>query len=221
MLNWGPPITAEVVGVAGDVVGQDPEAPINPTIYWHYPQFPQIFTLSLVVRTARDEAAIVPEIRQAIWDLEPNQPLPRIEPMRAAIAAARAQRTTVTGMLVALAVTAAVFALVGLYGVLSHKAARDVPAHGVRLALGARGVDVGRLVVGDAMRVVCAGILLGAVVAWLGGRAIESLLFQTAAGDLPTFIIAAVLLVAAALAAALGPAWRASRVDPALTLKEM
>ncbi|HUF47631.1 MAG TPA: ABC transporter permease, partial [Vicinamibacterales bacterium] len=219
MLNWGPPITAEVVGVVGDVVGQDLERPVNPTIYWHYPQFPQIFTLSIVVRTARDEASIVPEIRRAIWKLEPNQPLPRIEPMTSAVSGAQAQRRTVTALLAGLAGAAALVALVGLYGVLSHTAARDMPAHGVRIALGARGVDIARLVMADALRVCAAGVAIGGAVALAGGRAVESLLFQTSARDGVTFAVAGGMIVVAGVAAALGPAWRAARVDPLVALR--
>jgi putative ABC transport system permease protein len=220
MLKWGPPITAEVIGVVGDVVGQDLEAPVSPTIYWHYPQFPQLFALTLFVRSERDAVSMVPEIRQAIWELEPNQPLPRIEPMSASIAGARAQRRTMTALLVGLAAAAAVFALVGLYGVLSHQAARQTPAHGVRLALGARPSDIARLVVTDAGQLAAIGIAAGVALALVSGRAIEGLLFQTSARDASAFAAGGALSIVAVLAAALGPAWRASRVDPLAALRQ-
>jgi predicted permease len=220
MLNWGPPLTAEVIGVVGDVVGQDLEAPLTPTIYWHYPQFPQLFALTLFVEWDRDAAGLVPEVRRAIWELEPNQPLPRVEPMRASIAGARAQRRTLTSLLVGLAAAAAVFALVGLYGVLSHQAARETSAHGVRIALGARPSDIARMVVGDAARLAALGIAIGVALALAGGRTVESLLFQTSARDAAAFAVAGVLLLAAALAAALAPAWRASHVDPLVALRQ-
>ncbi len=220
MLNWGPPLTAEVVGVVGDVVGQDPEAPVAPTIYWHYPQFPQVFALTIFVRSSLDEAAVVPDVRRAIWELEPSLPLPRIEPMSLSVRDARAQRRTLTTLLVALAAAAAVFALVGLYGVLSHKAARETPAHGVRMALGARPADIARMVVADALRVAAVGIVLGAAVAAASGRAIGSLLFQTSATDGAAFATAGLLLVVVVVAAALGPAWRASHVDPLTALRQ-
>jgi putative ABC transport system permease protein len=220
MLNWGPPRTAEVIGVVGDVVGQDLEATVNPTIYWHYPQFPQLFALTLFVRSDRDAGSIVPEVRQAIWELEPSQPLPRIEPMALSVAGARAQRRTLTVLLVGLAAAAAVFALVGLYGVLSHQAARETSAHGVRIALGARPSDIARMVVGDAARLAAVGIAIGVALALAGGRTVESLLFQTSARDAAVFAVAGVLLLAAALAAALAPAWRASHVDPLVALRQ-
>jgi putative ABC transport system permease protein len=220
MLNWGPPLTAEVIGVVGDVVGQDLEAPLTPTIYWHYPQFPQLFALTLFVESDRDAAGLVPEVRRAIWELEPNQPLPRVEPMRASIAGARAQRRTLTSLLVGLAAAAAVFALVGLYGVLSHQAARETSAHGVRIALGARPSDIARMVVGDAARLAALGIAIGVALALAGGRTVESLLFQTSARDAAAFAVAGVLLLAAALAAALAPAWRASHIDPLVALRQ-
>jgi predicted permease len=220
MLNWGPPITAEVIGVVEDVVAADPEAPVVPTIYWHYPQFPQIFTLTLFVRTQGDETSLVPAVQRAIWELDPNQPLPRIEPMSWAVRDAWAQRRTLTTLLVGLAGGAAVFALLGLYGVLSHKATREKAANGVRIALGARPSDIARRVVADALRVASVGIAIGAALALAGGRMIESLLFQTSAKNAGAFAAAAVLLLLAVLAAALGPAWRASHVDPLTALRE-
>jgi predicted permease len=220
MLNWGPPLTAEVVGVVGDLVGQDPEAPLTPTIYWHYPQFPQVFTLTLFVKTTRDEASIVPDVRAAIWELEPNLPLPRIEPMSSTVRDARAQRRTLTALLVGLATAAAIFALVGLYGVLAHKAARETSAHGVRMALGARPADIARLVVNDALQVAALGVVVGAALAAIAGRAIEGLLFQTSPRDANAFAAAGALLVVAVVAAALVPAWRASRVDPIVALRQ-
>jgi predicted permease len=219
MLHWGPPLTAEVVGVVGDVVGQHLERPLNPTIYWHYPQFPQLFALSLFVRTERDAAATVPDVRRAIWDLEPNMPLSRVEPMTTSLATARAQRTTVTTLLVSLASAAAVFALVGLYGVLAQKAARELPAHGVRVALGARGRDIARLVVFDALRLVAAGIAIGVGLMLSGARLVEGLLFQTPARDATSIAAAGLLMLAAALTAAIGPAWRAARVDPTVVMR--
>jgi predicted permease len=219
MLHWGPPITATVVGVVGDVVGQDLEEALRPTIYWHYPQFPQLFALSLFVRTERDAASVVPDVRRAIWELEPALPLPRVEPMTDTIGAARAQRQTMTVLLVGLAIAAAAFSVLGLYGVLTHQAAQQRPAHGVRLALGARRADIARLVFGDALRLAGAGLLAGAAAVALGANAVRDLLFATDPRDPAILAGAAAMLLAAAIAAAFGPAWRASRVDPLSALR--
>jgi len=219
MLNWGPPITAEVVGVVGDVIGGELEEPVNPTIYWHYPQFPQLFVISMFVRTGLDEAALVPDVKRAIWEIEPDQPLPRVEPMSYAVRDARARRLTLTWLLAGLAGAAVLFALVGLYGVLAHKVARERPAHGVRVALGARPVDIATLVGREAARVAAIGIAAGAGLAAAAGRGVEDLLFRTGATDVVAFVTAAALVAAAVAAASFVPAWRASRVDPLVVLR--
>jgi len=219
MLNWGPPLTAEVVGVVGDVAGQDPEADAEPTMYWHYPQFPQLFAITLFVRTATDEALLIPEVRQAIWGLEPDQPLPRIEPMAWAVRDARAQRRTLTVLLAALAVAAAAFALVGLYGLLAHKVGRERPVHGVRMALGATPMDIARLVVRDAGMVAAVGVGVGLALSLAAGPAIESLLFETTLTDVAAYAGAVGVIALTVAAAVLVPAWRASRTDPLLALR--
>jgi predicted permease len=219
MLNWGPPISAEIVGVVGDVVGQDPESERRPTIYWHYQQFPQLFTTSLFLRTTSDPSALIPAVKRAIWASEPNLPLPRIEPMFRSTDAARARRRVLTSLVVGLALAAAVFCVVGLYGVLLHHAGRDRVAHGVRLALGARPADLAWLVLRDAARTAGIGLAAGLILSWLTARAIASLLYQTRPTDVVSFLAAAITCIVVVLVAAIVPAWRTSRIDPGTALR--
>jgi putative ABC transport system permease protein len=219
MLNWGPPISADIVGVVGDVVGQDPEGERRPTIYWHYQQFPQLFTTSLFLRTTTDPSALVPAVKRAIWAAEPNLPLPRIEPMFRSTDAARARRRVLTSLVVGLALAAAVCCVVGLYGVLLHQAGRDRVAHGVRLALGARPADLAWLVVRDAARTAGIGLAAGLVLSWLTARSIASLLYQTRPTDVVSFLAAAITCIVVVLVAAIVPAWRTSRIDPGGALR--
>jgi ABC-type antimicrobial peptide transport system permease subunit len=106
-----------------------------------------------------------------------------------------------------------------MYGVLAHKAQREQPAHGVRLALGARPSNIAGLVGREAARMAATGLAAGALLAVLGGRLIQGLLFRTPPTDVLAFVVAALLVSIAVAAAALGPAWQASRVDPMEVLR--
>jgi putative ABC transport system permease protein len=218
MLNWGPPISAAIVGVAGDVVGQELEGEKAPTVYWHYPQFPQLFTTSVFVRTTIDPVSAIADVKRAIWSVEPNLPLPRIESLLQSAETARARRRVLTDLLVGLAIAAAAFCMVGLYGVLLHEAGRNRASHGVRLALGARPVDLAWLVVRDATKTAAMGLAAGVLLSLMTAHAIASLLFQTGATDSLAFGAAIVGCLLVVLAAAIVPAWRTSRIDPRTAL---
>jgi predicted permease len=119
----------------------------------------------------------------------------------------------------ALGVLALLVACVGIYGVVAYSVAQRTHEMGVRCALGARAKDVVNLVLGDGMRVVAVGIVIGAVAALALGRVIHSLLFGVVANDVSTMLGAVAVIVAFASFACLIPAWRASRVDPASALR--
>ena len=114
---------------------------------------------------------------------------------------------------------ALVVTTVGLYGVLAYAVAQRTHEMGVRLALGARAADVLRLVVGEGLRLVAAGVALGSAVALYGGRWIESLLYGVSARDPLTVGVVGLTLLAVAVAASWVPAWRATRVDPNVALR--
>jgi hypothetical protein len=218
MLSWGDPRTARIAGVVGDVPGQELEREPVPTVYWHYPQFPQLLGLSLFVR-ARDPGQLAPGVRSVIRRLEPDQPLTRVEPMVTRLAAVRSRRVVLTTTLVAFAAAAVVFALVGLYGVLAERTARQGPAFGVRLALGATPTSLVRLVLDEALAITGVGVLLGSVGAVAAGRLLEGLLYRTAAVSPLALGATGAVVATVAVLAALAPALRASRVDPATALR--
>jgi predicted permease len=110
-------------------------------------------------------------------------------------------------------------AAVGLYGVIAYGVAQRAHELGVRMALGAQRADVVSLVVGQAVRVTVAGLLLGLVVTWIGVRWVEPLLYGVSGHDPMTLGIVSVALLGVALAASAGPARRAASVDPVTALK--
>lgn len=119
----------------------------------------------------------------------------------------------------AFGVLALVVAVVGIYSTTSYGVQQRIHEFGVRIALGARAADVVWLVVSEGMRIVAIGVVIGVALAVVAGKFVASLLYGVAPNDPSTTIGVAVCLLLAGMVAALLPAWRAAKVDPAATLK--
>jgi ABC-type antimicrobial peptide transport system permease subunit len=129
-------------------------------------------------------------------------------------------RPRFTGWLMAIfAGIALTLAVIGIYGVVSYSVSRQTREIGVRIALGANRPQVLRMVVGNGMGLVVIGLLLGTGAALALTRLIGTLLYGVTPSDPLTYLAAALTLAGAALIACLMPAWRAARIDPAVTLR--
>jgi putative ABC transport system permease protein len=133
---------------------------------------------------------------------------------------------TVTGrhrfravLVVGFAGLALVLAMVGVFGILAYSVQQHVRDFGVRRALGATTNDILRLVTANAARVIAIGAVMGLVLSAIGGRLIERMLFGVRPLDLTTFAFVAIVLGITAAIAIAGPAWRATRIDPASALR--
>ncbi|UCC26722.1 MAG: ABC transporter permease, partial [Gemmatimonadales bacterium] len=165
-INWGElDVPWEVVAVVEDVRLQGPDTPARPSIYHHYPQAAYFPFMHLAVRTSGDPTVLAPSLRRILAELDPNVPLSQPLPMASLVRDAVARPRMTTFLLGLFAAVAAVLAVVGLYGVLSYAVARRVREIGVRMAMGADGRRVLRLVVRQGMRLVLAGLVLGVVAA--------------------------------------------------------
>jgi ABC-type antimicrobial peptide transport system permease subunit len=122
-------------------------------------------------------------------------------------------------MVMAFAALALVLAMVGVFGILAYTVQQQVRDFGVRRALGATTGDVLRLVLVHATRVVATGTVIGLVLAALSGRLIETMLFGVWPLDPTTFAVVTIVLVVTAALSIAGPAWRATRIDPAAALR--
>lgn len=209
-----------IVGVVGDV-RQVSLALDNPDAYYintaqsWFPDRPR----SLVVRTRGSAASLVPAIEQAIWSVDRDQPITRVTPMDDLVQASEAQRRFALILFETFAMIALVLATIGIYGVLASSVAERTREIGVRMALGASRGGIVSLVVRQAMAMVAAGVLIGGAGALFASRALQTLLFGITPRDPATYAgVVALVLAAAALASWL-PAWRAARVDPAVTLR--
>jgi putative ABC transport system permease protein len=218
MKDWGPPLTGEIVGVVGDVKADGLDSETRPMIYWPYPQFPTIFN-SIVVRTEGDPLSVVAAVKSQIWSVDPDQPIPSVGTMDRVVANSVAARRFNMLLLGLFAAVALALAAVGIYGVISYTVSQRTHEIGIRVALGARGSDVLRLVAGQGMALAVTGVLLGLAAAFGLTRLMTSLLFGVSPTDGATFAVIAILLTCVALAACIVPARRATKVDPMVALR--
>jgi len=158
-------------------------------------------------------------VRAEVLALDPEQPISRVMSLDEALARGIAPRRFGLALLAGFAVVALVLTLVGIYGVAAYAVGQRVPELGVRMALGADSGRILRLVVSGVLGQVLAGVAAGLALALLVARTLGSLLFQVAPTDPATFATVPLLLTLAAVLAALGPALRATRVDPARALR--
>jgi len=173
----------------------------------------------LVVRTRGDAGALAPAIRNAVWSVDKDQPIVHVSTMESLVARSAGQRRFALLLFEAFALVALALAAVGIYGVLSGSVTERTREIGVRAALGASRGDILALVARQAMTLTAVGVAVGLAGAAAASRALVTLLFGTSPLDPITYAgVAAVLAVVSALACTI-PAVRASRVDPAITLR--
>lgn len=211
---------ARVVGVAEDAATtglREPAGPVRWVLGRQIGFVPE--TATLLVRSRSGSVAdLAPSVREAVRDLDPRIAVARIEPMTEAHRRALGRTGQVVVLLGGLGGLALVLGAVGVYGVMSHFVGRRKREWGVRMALGQRPGRVLALILGRGMGLVGLGLLLGLGGAWVGVRSLSALLYDVEAHDPVSFAGAAAVLAAVGLVAAALPAWRASRVDPVVSL---
>jgi len=174
---------------------------------------------SLVARTSLPPDRLASDMRAALREIDPALALADIRSMDQLVSSAAALRRFETTLLVAFGGIALFLSLVGLYGLLSYSVERRTAEMGIRMALGAQPSHVLRLVLKQGSALAWTGIALGLVCAWAVTRAMASLLFEVTPTDALSFVSAAVLFIAVAMAACCAPALRATRVDPMTALR--
>jgi putative ABC transport system permease protein len=209
-----------VVGVVGDVKQLSLAASRSEAVYVTPTQSPFADrALSLVVRTSGDPAAIAPAVRRAIWSVDKDQPIVRVVTMDALVARSGAERRFAMVIFTAFAIVALVLAAAGIYGVLAGSVAERTREIGVRAALGASRSSIRGLVLRQGMILALIGAVIGLAGAVAASRALVTLLFGVTNLDPVTYVGVSVLLLAVSAVACWVPAWRAARVDPAITLR--
>jgi putative ABC transport system permease protein len=213
-----PELAYTIVGVVGDVK----ELALNldtPSLYYAISQRGSWPLMDIVVRTAGSPEALMPAIRQKVHDLDPSLALANVNTMDQWMSNSAAQPRLNTQLLSVFAIGALLIAAIGIYGVLAYSVNQRTREIGLRMALGATPGNVLRLVVGEGMKVVLIGVMIGLAGGLALGKAVSSLVFGVPVRDPLTFIAVAVILAAIALAACAIPARRAARVDPMVALR--
>jgi hypothetical protein len=214
-------LTAEIVGVAGNVLKDGNDRQPQPELYFVHGSHGQRISgnVNLVVRTPGDPAALAPAVRAIVRQVDPGALIDRIEPLTRTVAVSLAAPRFAAAVMVGFASLAILLAAIGLYGVLSYGVSQRVRELGIRAALGAQRIDLVRLVLLEGLSVTFVGIVIGGLVASCVTRLMQDLLFGVTPLDPIAFAAAPAILVVAAVAACLGPALRAASADPATTLR--
>src|ERR1700674_2775148 len=173
----------------------------------------------LVVRTSNDPQSTVKMVEGAVWSVYPQQPVSYVRTMDQLIETDVADRTRPMILLGVFAGLALVLACIGVYGVLAYAVAQRTREIGVRMALGAKPMDVTRMILGRGMKLSAIGLLAGAALAAGLGALLRTLLYGVTSGAPGIYAGTAVALVLVAMMACVIPAYRAARVDPAVALR--
>ena len=220
-LKWGPPGSREpwvvVVGVVGAARYRDPRVE-SLDVYVPYMQSPWRLN-HLVVRAAGDPRALTASVRSALTETDPEARAVQVATLGDLAAVALRQPRFQMTLVGAFAVLALLLGAVGIFGVVSFATARRTRELGVRMALGARGSDLNRLLISETLRTVAVGVTMGLAGAVAGVGVLRGLVYGVTAADPLTFIAVPLVVTAVAAMAAAIPARRASRVDPVSVLR--
>jgi ABC-type antimicrobial peptide transport system permease subunit len=175
--------------------------------------------MQLVMRTTLTEEALSSAIRTALRPVDPNLPIHTFQPLQDLVDRAVSPRRFVVVLLAGFAGFALLLASLGIYAVISQSVTQRAQEIGIRMALGASAAEVQRRVLLTTLGLAGLGLAFGLVFARMLTTALGSLLFGVTPGDPGTFIAMAAILTAVAAVAGYLPAWRASRIDPMVTLR--
>ncbi|HEY7058969.1 MAG TPA: ABC transporter permease [Vicinamibacterales bacterium] len=206
-----------VVGVVGTVKFVGLDAPDTGTVYTPFVDLP---TGYFVLRTASDPARLTSALRQAVKELDPGLPISNVATGDQLVSDALVTPRYLSVLVGIFGLTALVLSVVGIYGVMAYFVEQHTRDIGIRMALGGDPSAMRRMVVGQGLGLVAAGVALGAASALLTGRLMTTVLFGVTPTDLRTMLIVPATLIVVAATACLVPARRAARLDPAQILRE-
>jgi putative ABC transport system permease protein len=229
IVAFGPNTVLRIVGVVADIRGQSLEAPQGHRarrIYYPYlhgndtTRLGEPSELHMLVRTTGAPENVAASVRAAVASVDRQLSVNELSPLSSLIRDSIHEEQLAAQIATSISALALLMAAIGLFGVMSYSVARRTSEIGVRVALGARGADIGRMVLREAMRPVALGIGLGLPLVWVSVRLLQQHLTVVGSADPASMAWAiGVLSLCAALAAAL-PARRASRVEPAEALRQ-
>jgi putative ABC transport system permease protein len=213
-----------VVGVVGDVRVRGLEQRSEPQVYLPYQQvkdgwYPPYVPTNLAIHSTGDPAQLASAVRRIVASADPLMPVTNIRTMDEIVATQTASRRAQLIVLGGFAAIAFLLAAIGIHGLLAYAVSQRTQEIGVRMALGATRGNILGLIVGGAMKMAAAGIIMGVVAAYGSGLELRSLLAGISPNDPDTFVAGIALALTMTAAGSLVPAWRAVRVDPATALR--
>lgn len=206
-----------VVGVVSEVKYAGLDKPSDGTVYW--PMAPDSRVRHLVLRTATSPMTLLPAVQQVIRELDPTLPFSSVATIDELVAQSLQRPRSLSLLVGAFAIVALILSIVGIYGVMSYYVQQHSKDISIRLALGGTPRDVLRLIVGQGMKVVASGVVVGVLTGLVLTRLLSSLLFGVGATDAFTFAASSLFLLGVALVACLVPARRATTLQPAAVLR--
>jgi predicted permease len=213
-----------IVGVFKDIKQGGVDAPTGTELYLLEDQLPRFTsittTMNFVLRTTQSAASLAGPIRQVVHDLDPTLPVVKLESMDDVFGEAVARPEFLTTLLGVFAALALVLAAVGTYGILSYLVSERTQEIGIRMTLGADRSNILRHFLLRGLLLAGAGLTLGLVAAIFLTKLIRALLFNVSPTDPMTLALVGGVMAAVAAAACLVPAWRATRVDPIVVLRQ-
>jgi putative ABC transport system permease protein len=220
VLPWGEGIRLAIVGVASDVRDFGPAVDIRPAFYLSFRQIPfTLGSLRLAVRASGDPMALVPAIRTTVRGVDKDAPLFAIGTMKGWLAQSTARSRLTAVLLCVFASIALVLSAMGLYGVTAAFVATRSRDIGIRAALGARPHQAMARVFASAALMAGTGLVAGLAGSLAAARMVRGMLFQIEPTEPVVLLTVLAVLTLAVTAACAVPAWRAARIDPAVTLR--
>jgi predicted permease len=210
-----------IVGVVKEIRERGVAEELKPAVYRVHEQADQSVDQpsGIVIRTAVDPASIVPAVRQAIWSVDKNQPITRIQTVEDIVARQLSTPSQNTALLSAFALLALLLASLGLYGVLSYAVTQRTNEIGVRMALGATSNDILLSFSRRGLALTLAGLAIGVLLAVIAARLMTTLFYGFRPSYIPVIATVSLILLAVAALACLVPARRASRIDPMIAVQ--
>ena len=207
----------EIIGIVGDVLSSLDAEP-RATLYR-----PALDTANagamVLLHTMAEPKAVITDAQNVIHRIDPELAISRIQTMDELLNTSTAGRQFNMRLFAAFAGMALLLAGIGLYGLVSHSVSQRTAEIGIRMALGARGADVNRMILLQGLKPALAGLMIGLAGAAFATRILQSQLFGVTPADTMTFVIVPLLLLAVAVLACVLPAIRATRLDPTAALR--
>jgi putative ABC transport system permease protein len=211
-------VTGSVVGVVGDTKQFGLKDEPTPQLYGAYSQQP-IYFATLVARTIVEPMSVSESVRQAIWRVDPDQPMWKIRSVEFLVERSVADRKFLLALMMVFASLALALTVIGLYGVISYLVSQRTQEIGIRMALGAQVRHILQLILKHGVILVSLGVVIGLGAAAFLTRLMAHLLYGVTPNDPLTFGAIGLLLTLVALVACYLPARRASHVDPVIALR--